>query len=196
MLKFANLLYVFRYILIGLLTFIGMTACADGSNIRRPPIIEPINLENAGLIADFQFEVREHFIYEYSLKFYFPDDNQIERSRVRKILGGNEVDKFGKVRYPGVPTPIRLVITKIDQVPESIIYFIEIDPILTSWGGNSFGKNIGHCDLPPGKYRARLENFRQSTEFFLIPTSFIIGMDKFKTTFDPKKSDRSKSCPQ
>ena len=140
--------------------------------------------------------MREHLIYEYLLRFYFQENNQTDRNRVRKILGGHEIDKSGNAREPGTPTPIRLIITKIDQTPEVKIYSKEINPILTSWGSNSFSKNIGHCDLPPGKYRARLENLNQSNEFPSIPASFIIGMDKFKTTFNPNKSDKNKSCPQ
>lgn len=196
MLKFTNLLLTLRYLLIGLLTSIGMTACIDEPKIKRPPVIIPINLANAGVIADFQFEVRKHLVYWYSLRFNFPEDDQIERTRVRNILDGYEVDKFGKVQEPGTPTPIRLLITRVDRASENKKYQKEIDPTLTSWGGDNFKKNIDHCDLPPGIYRVRLENLRQSPEFFSIPTFFTIGMDSFKVTFDPKKSDRSKTCLQ
>lgn len=135
-------------------------------------------------------------IYEYHLKFKFPENNQVERARVRKLLGGYEVDKFGRAKEPGTPTPLKLIITRIDSSSEIKFYAIEIDPILTSWSTDSLDKNIGHCDLPPGKYKLHLENLRQSPELSTIPTYFVVGMDKFKFTFDPKKSDRSKSCPQ
>ena len=196
MIGFKNTILSFQYILIGLLASMGITSCADESKTKKPPIIAPIKLEQAGVVADFQFEVREHLVYEFFLRFSFSENDQSERTRVRKIMGGYEYDKSGKALEPGIPTPIRLVITRSDQVPEVQIYMVQMDPILTSWGAASFDKIIGHCDLPIGKYRLRLENLRQSSEFASIPTSFIIGMDKFKFTFNPEKSNRSKSCPQ
>jgi Domain of unknown function (DUF5625) len=186
----------FRYLLIGLLALTGIISCADESKTKTPPIIVPIRLDMTGVAVSFQFEVKEHLVYEYILRFNFPETDQTERARVRGIMGGHEYDKFGKAREPGVPTPIKLVITKADQTPETQIYMIQVDPILTSWGADSFNKNIGFCDLPIGRYRLRLENLRQSPEFASIPTKFVVGVDKYKFAFDPKKSDRSKSCPQ
>lgn len=188
---------IFRALFFMAIATFGLASCAGDARIKRPPITTPIKLDQAGIVADFNFEVREHLLYEYDIRFKFPENDPVERARVRKILGGHEVDKEGKPLKPGTPTPIKLTIFALCKEGKEVeIYSKDIDPILTSWGGDWFGKNIGANDLPLGIYKIRLENKRASSEFSTIPITFGIEMDKFKFTFDPKESDRSKSCPQ
>ena len=187
--KSGRWLLLIGVILLMTLASLGVTACAGKPKPQRPPVTTPIALDQLGIVAEFEMEVREHLLYEYFLSFKFPEGDQVERARLRKILGGYEVDKFGRALEPGAPTPIVLTITQLIDRTELKIFRKEIDPILTSWGGDSFDKNIGHCDLPPGLYRVRLENMREASEFASMPVKFVVGMNKFKFSFDPKKSD-------
>ena len=163
---------------------------------RSPePGSESIKLNNAGVVADFKFEVRKHFLYWYSINFSFPENDQPERARIRKLLGGNEIDKTGKPLEPGIPTPINLTIFTVCKDGREIeIYSKDADPILTSWGGGSFRKNISSHVLTTGVYRARIINKRASPEFSSIPITFEIGMPA-KVSFDlSNQSARREPC--
>ncbi|QEO97241.1 DUF5625 family protein [Xanthomonas oryzae] len=190
------------YLLFALaLASLELTSCAKELQLQKPPTATRINLSNEGVIAKFDLEVDEHWVYNFAIRFRYQEGNQTERSRIRAIIGGYEVDKNNNPTDPGVPTPIRLTITKKQENLPS--YQKSITPILTSWGGDayakgseSFTKNIGHCDLTPGKYTVLLESLAHPKEYESVPTFFLIGMDKFKTSFNPKNIDRSKTCPQ
>lgn len=156
------------------------------------PASVPIRLDQAGVVADFEFKVNKSFIYWYSMEFFFPKDNQLERARVRNLLGEPNLDKMGQPLKPGVPTPIHLSIFAVCKTGKQVeVYSQDVNPLLTSWGGDSFGKNIGFSVLTPGMYRARIVNKRASPEFSSIPITFNMGMSA-KTSFDPStvlKSD-------
>lgn len=75
------------------------------------------------------------------MRFGFPENDQVERARVRKLLGGHGFDKTGKALEPGIPTPINLTIFAVCKDGEEVtIYFQDTNPILTSWGQDVFSK--------------------------------------------------------
>lgn len=154
-----------------------------------------IKLSEMGVVADFKFEVKKHFIYSFDIRFRYPEDDQVERARVRKLLGDHGIDASGKPVNPGVPTPVRLDISAVCKGGKEVVFYsLDADPVLTSWGGGNFGRFIGNSVLVPGKYRVRLFNKRASPEFAFIPIDLEIGMPA-KVVFDPsKKSTRSEPC--
>ncbi|WP_157050620.1 DUF5625 family protein [Herbaspirillum rhizosphaerae] len=192
-----NRFSIFQCILIGLLVASAISV-STYMHCRSPePSSVQIKLTESGVVADFKFEVRKHFPYWYSMRFGFPKNDQVERERVRKILGGNTMDKTGKPLESGTPTPINLIIFAIcTEEKEVEVYSQDADPILTSWGQSHFEKNIGSHVLSPGMYRARLINKRASPEFSSIPTSFEIAMPA-KVNFNPQKEPtRNEPCQQ
>jgi hypothetical protein len=176
----CGFLHRFKTLLMGFLMCVVTHAPAREEAFKIPPISVPVTLIKVGNIATFDFEAKRHLSYVYFLRFGFNRHDQAERSRMRKLLGGHEVDKSGKVREPGIPTLFKMVVTRLDNVPEQQVCAHQINPVLTSWGDNSFDKQIGRCDLPVGKYRVRLENLRSSPEFSGVPIHFILGFDTFK----------------
>ncbi len=138
-----------------------------------------------------------HDAYWFKMHFGYPENYEVERARVRKLLGGIAIDKYGKPLEPGTPTPVSLNIYAICKGGrEVLVYSKDIDPILASWGGGYFGKNIGNHVLTPGLYRVRLLNKRGSPEFNSIPITFEMGLPA-KTVFDPaKRPARSEPCQQ
>jgi hypothetical protein len=163
---------------------------------RSPqPSTVKIKLSDVGVVVDFIFEVRRHYIYSYSIRFGFPENDRVKRAHVRKLLGGPAVDKSGKPLEPGTPTPINFSIYAICKNGKEVeVYSRDTDPILTSWGSDFFEKNIGSHVLTPGMYRARLVNKRASPEFSTIPITFEMGMPA-KVNFDPAKTpSRSDPC--
>jgi hypothetical protein len=189
-----NWCLIFCLLLASVITSFGVTSCTEASRLQKPPLSTKINLSHEGVVAKFDFEVDEHWSYKFAIRFKYPEGDQVERARIRAILGDDTVDKNNNPVDPGVLTPIKLTITK--RQSDLPVYQKSMTPILTGWGGDSFIKNIGHCDLVPGEYTVLLESFAHPKEYESIPTFFVIGMDKFKTLFNPKQIDRSKTCPQ
>jgi hypothetical protein len=187
MLNSKNRIMVFLSLIFGLLLVVGVYVYANYFNKSPDPNSVKISLSKAGVVADFKFEVRKNFPYWYSLKFGFPENDQTERARVRKLLGGHTVNKEGKPTEPGIPTPIQLTILALcKDGKEIVIYSQDADPILASWSDSDFGKNIGSHVLAPGTYRARIVNKRSSPELSSIPIAFEIGMPA-NISFNPSK---------
>ena len=188
MIKAKNWFSIFRCLSIGVLVTICFSACAYLFGISPEPSSVQIKLSDAGVVADFKFEVRRHFIYHYSMGFGFPENDQVERARIRKLLGGYAVDEAGKPLEPATPTPIYLSIFAICKDGKEVeAYSRDVDPVLTSWGADSFKKDIGSSVLTPGIYRVRVVNKRASPEFSSTPVTFEMGMPA-KVNFDAAKA--------
>jgi hypothetical protein len=169
------------------ISLLALTACARASDDLKPPVIVPISLRESGDVLTKKMAVADHHVYYFSLRFSFKENDQSDRSRVKELIGGNEIDKEGKPLKPGVPTPVWLGIYAVDAGREIEVFTKEIDPILTSWGGDNFKKQIGFIELKPGKYIVRLRSLRASPEFDETPVALGIGYDKFKTNFNSNK---------
>src|SRR3990167_1116164 len=87
-----------------------ISACSENSPLPEPPISVPFSLEDIGSRIEKDFRVVDHNVYYFRLSFAYEDGNQIDRARVKKLMGEHELDKFGNVVRPGVKTPIRLAI--------------------------------------------------------------------------------------
>jgi uncharacterized protein DUF5625 len=187
-LKVAKLVWALPCSAVGLILVPGPWAA---STERVAPTSVAIVLDQEGVVADFDLRIEEHLPYSFCLRFEFPEGNQAERSRLRRLLGGQAVGKDGKATEPGRPMPLKLSLSR--QTGEAG-YQRAIDPLLTSWGADNFKKCLVVCDLPRGKYQVKLHNFRGTSEFSGVPVALTVGFDKFKTSFSPKYPGRSQSC--
>ena len=183
-----------------LFTVFGLTACnlSNQPKLPKPPFKTPVNLSHKGVVADFNIRVPKHRIYQFLMRFGYPEGDQAERERVRKLVGDYGRDKDGNLIEPGILTPVKLTIFKKQNQGELMIYqkIIE-DPETYSASANDFAKIIGHCDLTRGKYRFVLESLAQLREYASIPTKFVITFPNiFKFSTNLKDIDRSKTCPQ
>ena len=178
-------------------------ACAREPGVRTVPVARTVDLAHEGVVARFDIRVKEHEIYNFGIRFRYPENDQAERARIRKIIGGHELDWNGQPREPGVPTPVRITITSKAGGSNPVVYRKELTPVLTSWGGDpyargsaTFTKALGHCDLVPGEYTVVLESLAHPEEYASIPTYVSVGGNGFKISFDPRHADRSRTCPQ
>ena len=164
-----------------------LIACAQFPNDLRLPAVVPISLKESGDVFTKTIDVVDHNNYYFSLRFSYNQDDQVDRARVRGLLGGHEIDKQRKPLEPGVSTPVLLTVYAMDAGQEVEVFKKEIDPILTSWGGDNFKKTIGFTELKPGRYLVQLKSLRACPEFNQIPVALSIGYDKFKIIFVPKE---------
>lgn len=185
-----------RFKFAGLIILItaAISACAGLFESSPDPSSIPIKLDVAGVVADFKFEVKRHFIYSYRMSFHFTENNQEQRASLRKLLGGNGVDRNGIPVDRGTPTPVNLTIFALCKDGREVkVYSQDSDPILTSWGAEVFGKQIGSSRLSAGMYRAQLVNKRPSPEFAQTPITFEMGMPA-KISFDPLQDVGGEWC--
>lgn len=182
-----NQTYIFLSVLVIANSLLTVTACVRASEDLKPPIIVPISLRESGDVLTKTIAVVDHHVYYFSLRFSFKENDQVDRARVKGLVGGHEVDKEGKPLKAGLPTPVWLGVYAVDTGREVEVFNKEVDLILTSWGGDNFKKQIGFIELKPGKYIVRLRSLRASPEFNDTPVAFGIGYDKFKTNFGSKK---------
>jgi hypothetical protein len=154
---------------------------------HKPPAIFPISLKNEGNIASVNIKISDHNVYYFGLRFSYREHDQVDRARVKKLMGSNDLDRNGSPIDSGVPTPVKLSVFKVENDKKIEILNKEFKPILTSWGSDHFKRQIVFSELAPGSYVVHLDLLRSAPEFDGTPASFSIGYDKFKTTFAPKK---------
>lgn len=181
-------------IYIGLL--FGVCQASKGMNHKTPPIKEPFKISDSGILIDFDFYIKSHEVYNFAIRFQYPKGDQGARGEIQKIIGKQDVDKYGELIDPGVITPLTISILKKNENSEISVYENTTSPALTSWTDGSFTKKIGYCDLELGHYRVIIKKSGSHGEYENIPTFFLIGMDRFKIAFDKRNFDRSKTCPQ
>ena len=159
--------------------------------LPKPPFETPIDLSRGGVVANFDILVPKHRIYHFRFRFEYPEEDQAERERVRKLVGGLNEPK-------ALLTPVKLTILKKQAQREEVVYQKIIEsPKVTYNGFGYFAKLIGACDLKRGEYRFVLESLAQRQEYASIPMKFHITFPSiFKFSFNLKDSDRSKTCPQ
>jgi hypothetical protein len=167
------------------------TACAqDDSEKLAPPVKIPVSLNEGGEILNERIRIIEPDAYNFRLNFYFRWNDQVDRKRVRKLLGA--FHPAWKEADPGVPTPLLL---QVSCTNGTVVDQKEIDPLLTSWGGNSFSKLIGFTRLFPGTYDVRLILQQAAPAFDGTRVTFsIAGIPK--SNFKSQPSDWRTTCPQ
>ena len=168
-----------RWLSIFMLAFLPwLTACAK-SNF-------PFEVQKAGNKVEIEYRVVKHEFYYFNLRLMYKEGDQEDRARVRKLAGSYEKDKNGKLIEPGIPIVLRFKINVIDSAGERPMLEQEIPVLgLTSWGGDSFSKQIAGVPLKPGRYRISVESLRDVPELVGTPVIFSIGIDA-KSTFEPQ----------
>jgi hypothetical protein len=170
------------------LVLILSTTCFDGASSTS----SPVRLDKSGVVSDIVFDINKHTVYYFRLNFAFGEG--ADRDRVLRIIGSQDGGKDRRPSNPGVLTPVKLSIHRIDRKGQELVYEKTTEPFVTSWGSTEFGKILGYCDLRPGKYRLVLESMVDAAEYSTIETRIVVSAPA--GTFYVSGLDRSKSCPQ
>ena len=195
MLRSGNRIAAFS-VLLALLALLALTArndqCASSDHCLHPwqPFKTPVNLAREGVVADFDIRVIKYDFYYFKILFGFPEGDQAERERIRKIVG--------ELNEPALlPAPIKLTIFKKQAQDEQIYYQKTMEKsAVDSFTVEYFAATLGKCILPRGEYRFVLESLASSREYESIAMFFRISVNP-KTMIDvnrKNKFSRSKSC--
>ena len=168
--------------------FLSACEASDEGSLPIPPISLPFDVQKAGRKVDAVMHVKNCHHYGFTLRFGFKENDQSDRARVKRLVGGYETDASGMAIEPGILTPVRLKVSEITATGERLVFEKEGAPILTSWGANNFGKRIGETLLQPGIYRISLETLLDTPEYAGIPVQLTIGSD-------PKATPNKRNCP-
>ncbi len=157
-------------------------ACTKDVYPPIPPFKLPFTVQKAGTTVETEMRIVEHRVYILSLCFSYKEGDQVDRARVKKLVG----DQY-KNGDPGIPTPLKLKVSAIEPAGERVIVDKEVLELrLQAWGADFFRKEIDSVRLEPGHYRIRVENLINAPELAEVPITLSIGYDKKSTPISKK----------
>ncbi|MBU0484385.1 MAG: hypothetical protein KKB30_07725 [Proteobacteria bacterium] len=170
--KFVGVFLALSVLLIITLSILG---CAKDTVLSlTPPVVLPFAVQKAGNKVETELRIVDHREYIFSLCFNYKEGDQLDRERVKKLVGDNYADKNGD---PGIQTPLKLKITALQSTGENVIIEKDISDIrLRSWGGDSFSKHIDYIIMKPGHYRVSVESLKDSPELIGTEIFLTIGI--------------------
>jgi len=161
-----------------------LTACANTTSSW------PFEVQQAGNKVEIEYQAVEHRGYFFNLRLMYKEGDQEDRARVRKLAGSYEKDKNGKLIEPGTPIELKFKIYTIDSAGERPMLEQKFSVLgLTSWGGDSFDRQIAMVILKPGRYRISVESLKDAPELVGTPVIFSIGIDAKSTPIESKGPD-------
>ncbi|MBI5556779.1 MAG: hypothetical protein HY885_04015 [Deltaproteobacteria bacterium] len=171
-----------KWLVIALMVVLScFSACTDSVQLPRAPLHFPFEVQRAGNKIETELQVLERREYSFSLRFGFKENDEVDRARVKKLVGDHMIDKYGKLVEPGIPIPLRLRINVVDVAGERTIFEKEIsEQGLWAWGGVDFAKLIESMILKPGHYRISVETLKDIPELIGIPVTFNISFGHSK----------------
>ncbi|GAB6140121.1 hypothetical protein JCM14076_08500 [Methylosoma difficile] len=156
--------------------YCALTGCVGQStsecNLPVPPIRLPFAVQNKGAKIETELLIIEEKEYIFQLSFIFKENNELDRARLKKLVGETMQDQGGD---PSIPISLRLKISSFSVNNESFVYDQELSKFwLISWGADSFEKRIVGVKLKPGHYRINVESLNDIPK--LIGTSVFFTM--------------------
>lgn len=122
-----------------------------------PPISTPIDLTAADKKTEILMRIKQAHFYNFELRFMFQKDDQIDRARVKKLVG--EQGNNGSNINLGISTPLKIKIEKLDLANNYVIYEGDVSEMpVSSYGADHFTKIIYRLELAPGDYRVIILN--------------------------------------
>ena len=155
------------------------------SGLPIPPIRLPFAVEKAGAKIDIEIEIVDYRGYTFTLDFMFKEDDQADWTRVKKLVGDRPHNDTNDGE-PGIPTPLRFSIRRIEaNGGEQVVFDQQYTHLrLMSGGMWSFGKNLAPPLMPlkPGCYRIHLESLAEVPELVGTPVFFVMGSNYLKAS--------------
>lgn len=144
--------------------FICLTACEAAG--PTPPIELPFAVHKAGATVSTEMTVKEAHRYWFELIFlHNKADDEAERERLEKVIGGWGRDKEGKRIKPGMQIPLKISINVIEQSREHTVFEKEMF-LGDLWAGGYHGycREIGYIEIPAGRCRITVQSMKDIPE--------------------------------
>jgi hypothetical protein len=171
-------IYSTKYLFLALIVW--SASCAPQP--PKPSLDVPVSVDVDGLYTTQVFRIDEHNIYRFSMRFKFTSVNQ--KTRIESALDMNPL-------VNSITVAKRNADGAWDEYYETIAKSRQI-----SWGSDFIKTRIGHCDLTVGVYRIIFKGSPLPSGIDATGTFLAIEENSFKTLFNAKDLDRSKSCPR
>ena len=167
-----------------LLLLLMLAGCSNEPKLPEPPIVFPFSAWKAGEKLDFQFRIKEKYLYEFSIDIYYKEqakDDYKDMEHVRKLVGTYGRDSTGKIKNPGISIPLKLKVIREDNDEAKTIINETISELEKyAQGGNSFSKMITEAVLEPGNYRCQVESLSDIPEFVGREMKFFLARNHAK----------------
>ena len=167
-----------------LLLLLMLASCSNEPKLPEPPIVFPFSAWKAGEKLDFQFRIKEKYLYEFSIDIYYKEqakDDYEDMEHVRKLVGTYGRDSTGKIKNPGISIPLKLKVIREDNDEAKTIINETISELEKyAQGGNSFSKMITEAVLEPGNYRCQVESLSDIPEFAGREMKFFLARNHAK----------------
>jgi hypothetical protein len=151
--------------------------CLQGSHVKSPPIILSLSTEEGENVNKFDLIINKQKLYAFNINFHFIENDQEDRARVRKLTGSYEKNVSGVLLTPGASMIVNLRIEKVEPTENVVIFNKKINTheiAISSWGANSFTKELAAHTLSEGRHRVIIELIQLSPELEKSSISFSI----------------------
>ena len=173
-----QLLLSMRQLSCSLILLPWLSACSDKAKLPEPPLFFPFDTQTAGFRIETDFRVVDHNSYKFSFKLPFKEGDTTDRERVKKLAGGAQRDKDGKIMQPGVPIPVRIRINAIKpSALEGVFEREYLTADMDSYGFVFYQTVITNPRLKPGTYHLLIESLKSVPEYQGIPVTLTVTTD-------------------
>jgi hypothetical protein len=163
-----------KIITVIMIMLICFTGCAT-ADPTTPPVELPFAVHQKGATVSTRLQMVEERNYPFNLKFYYNEKDKADEERVRKLVGGHQRDKYGKIVEPGIPIPLKLTISVIESAGEKIVLEKEIlVGALYTRSIDNYTREIDLIHLTTGLYRVTVRSLKDIPE--LANTKVILGI--------------------
>ena len=185
-------------------TYDSQTQITKYNKLFTVPASVPFDLTKKGNKIEFELKIKEENGYAFELRFYYDDprrskyewvevlksffperpstkEERIDLERVKKLVGTKEFENGKWTIYPGISTPIHLMIIKLEDEGSEKLVFDEVvedfekHRTKNTCGGLSCNREMGGMGLRSGTYKFIVEALKDAPEFNGTRINFLVA---------------------
>jgi hypothetical protein len=155
--------------------FICFTGCEAAGPKQHIILNDPFEVHKAGAMVTTEVQVKEAHHYWFELQFWHKGKDEVEKARIKKLVGSGSINREGNPIDSGIPIPLKITISIIDESGEHVVTEKEVFVgMQMSGGGGHWDRGIGAILIPAGHCRITVESMRDIPE--LTDVKVILGI--------------------
>ena len=158
-----------------------LSACANlvANTSYSYPLQIPIDLAVPTAVSTGTFNVPRRSVFLIELHFDYDKNNRENIANLSQLLGSSARSSGGRLVDPGIETPIRIALDKIEGAKLISIFYLESVTPEYSGGvvGTSKIRQIRRLILEPGIYRITANSIVERKEFANFGVSLVAAID-------------------